>query len=281
MNFKNIIKSGLMSVALVMAVGCDVDSSAPSHNPTFAQLSDDGAVTILENSSDAVEIVVILGGPQCTDTQIELDVTGDAGRYALSATSFSIPAGETSGSVSFTAIDDDEINGDVDIVVALSTSSSVPVGLIGQGVGAISKTITIADDNVPCNDYVVSITFDYWAAETHWYIKDVDGNTVASAGPYTNNLTGTVDVTNVTLADGCYTFAIWDEYGDGQVSTSGNGSYLVNCGSIIQASGDGALGTVGFPGATAADLPVGFTFQAAPTTDLVGFVETVEFCVNP
>jgi hypothetical protein len=280
MNYKKLIKSGLMSLALLMAVGCDVDSSATNPDPGFAQLDDDRAVSILENSGQAVEIVVLLGGPQSTDTEIELEVTGDSSRYLLSETLFSIPAGETSAVVTFTAVDDDEINGDVSIVVTLSANSDVPVGIAGQGLRKVSKTITIVDDNVPCNDYTITVTTDFWGAETHWYLVNEDGVRVAEGGPYGNGEFGNVNVVDIELEDGCYTFTMWDEFGDGQVSGDGDGSYLVNCGSIVAASGSGAFDTVGFPGATGADLPNGFGFQSAPTPDLVGFVETTDFCVN-
>lgn len=278
MNCKT-LKNTLVVLVLLLIISCQEDSiSNPSSR--FVQLENASSVTLIENSGQQVEIVAILGGPQSTDTQVDLDVTGEASRYNLSATSFTIPAGETSGSVIFTPVDDDEMNGDVDIVVSLSTNSSLPVGIAGQDANAVSKTISIVDDNIPCNDYVITITKDNWASETYWYIKDDSGSTVASGGPYADGAAGDTEITNVNLADGCYTFRIWDAYGDGQVSTQGNGGYLVNCGAIIQASGDGVFDTVGLPGATAADLPANFSFLQQPTTDLVGFVESTDFCVN-
>lgn len=278
MNYRY-IKCAFMSLALLMTLGCEEDSIT-NPNSTFVQLDDAGAVSILENSGQMVEVLIALGGPQSTDTQVELNATGDASRYNLSSTIITIPAGDTSATVNFTAIDDEEINGNVDIVISLAASSSVPVGIGGEGVAAVSKTITIIDDNVPCNDYVITITLDAYGNETYWTIVDDAGSIVVEGGPYPDNQFGTDNTVNVTLEDGCYSFRMWDEYGDGQVSNAGTGGYLVNCGSIIQASGSGDLGMIGIPGATAADLPTGFAFQQTPTTDLVGFVENTDFCVN-
>ena len=48
------------------------------------------------------------------------------------------------------------------------------------------------------------------------------------------------DVTlgTMTLADGCYTFTIYDSYGDGQFDGTNNGSYSLDC-SIINAANCG------------------------------------------
>jgi hypothetical protein len=282
MNNMKTTLSALLGLMLLLVVGCDdYNSEAESWDQGFAQLDNDAPVSILENSGDEVEIIILLGGPQSTDTQINLDITGDASRYMISDESPIIAAGDTSATVILTAIDDDEINGDVEVLVTLSTNSDVPIGVVGQGLRKVSKSITIVDDNVPCNDYVVTVITDFWANETHWYIiNDDTGERVLEGGGDLSNGFGQVITEEITLPDGCYTFRIWDEFGDGMVSADGDGSYSVQCGSIVAAQGSGVFDNVGVPGATGADLPAGWTFQAAPTADLVGFVEQTSFCVN-
>ena len=245
MNYK-FIKGAFMSLAVLMAVGCDEDVVS-NPDATFVQLNDDRSVTILENGGDAVEIDVVLGGPQASDTQVEFDVTGDATRYTLAPSSLSIPAGETSGTIILMAIDDEEINGDLDVVVALSTSSGLPVGIAGQGINSISKTITIVDDNVPCNDYVLIVLTDAFPQETNWEITDADGTIVYSGGddygPPSSAESRLKEYTHVVpLEDGCYTFTMLDSYGDGMADGVVEGSWNLTCGAIVAASGAGNFG---------------------------------------
>lgn len=260
---KNIFKLLTLMLTFAVFVGCEEDLIIYS-NTDFAQLEDASAVSIVENSGGSVEVVVQLGGPRSTDTNIEWNVGGDpaAGRYTLTPAggSLVIPAGDTEGSVIFTPVDNDDIDGDVTVELSLSESSNIPVGLGGEAVASVSKSITIVDDNVPCNDVLVRVTTDEWGTESSWQIYDADVTLVASGGPY-NNVAGEVNDTVVTLEDGCYTFIMYDSYGDGMAS----GSYSVTCGSIVHASGSGALD--GLPGES------GFPFGP-------NFAEATDFCVN-
>ena len=75
-------------------------------------------------------------------------------------------------------------------------------------------------------DVTVSITFDNYPEETSWQITD-GGNVMASGGTYASSPDGsTLDVTQC-LPDGCYTFTIFDSYGDGICCNYGSGSYTV------------------------------------------------------
>jgi hypothetical protein len=288
MNYIKLIRGGLMSLCLLMAVGCDSDDSSVTNiSANFAQLDDDSTVTLLENSGTTIEIGIILGGPQATDTQIEFDVTGDVSRFELSSPSLSIPAGETNGLITLTAIDDDEINGDLVVVVALSASSSVPVGLVGQGSGYISKTINIIDDNIPCNDYVVTIVADRWGSEVTYDLLDANGDTIISGGPFsdTGADTTTEEITELTLADGCYTLRVFDYYGDSW--NGGGGAYSIGCGSAIFSGNADAF--AGIPGLDLSTLPPNLEYDDGPfrpgsstsaTPPYEGHAAQIEFCVN-
>ena len=244
---KNIYKilSGVLCLAVLM--GCEEDLITYG-NTNFVQLSNASAATVTENSGDEVEITAILGAPQTSSTTVNFDVTGDASRFSLSATSVEIPAGETSGSITFTPVDDDEINGDVDISIALATSSGLPVGIGGEGVSSVEKTITIIDDNVPCNNYVLVILTDAFPQETTWEITDVDGNIVYSGGedygpPSSAESRLKEYVEQVPLEDGCYTFTIFDAFGDGLSDGVVEGSWNLSCGALTASSGVGNFGS--------------------------------------
>lgn len=77
----------------------------------------------------------------------------------------------------------------------------------------------------------VKITTDQYGSETTWNIKNSNGTTIASGGPYQDmGSAGTTvqpDV-NLTLPNECYTFTINDAYGDGMFSSAyGFGGYQV------------------------------------------------------
>ncbi len=72
----------------------------------------------------------------------------------------------------------------------------------------------------------LSITLDCWGAEVTWQIvNDVSGTTEATGGPYTNGTGGSIQTSQLCLAPGCYTFTIFDSYGDGL-----NGASIASCG---------------------------------------------------
>ncbi|MCB0399650.1 MAG: hypothetical protein KDD26_08540 [Winogradskyella sp.] len=283
---KNILKyTFILAGTFLVLVGCEEDLIV-YNNSTFVQLANDSDVAIVENSGTVVEIPVQLGAPQSSDTTVNFDVTGDASRYSLSSTSLVIPAGETSGSINLTAVDDDEINGDVEVTVALSASSGLPVGLGGEGINKVSKTITIVDDNVPCNNYVITVVADRWGSEVMWDIIDTNGSVVVSGGPYDDLPAGATqtDVVNVNIPDGCYTFRAFDWYGDGW--TAGGASYTVQCGALVAVVGDDDL--TGIPGLNINTVPVNPLYGSrfwpgSPTSGVapyVGHAEQADFCVN-
>ncbi len=76
----------------------------------------------------------------------------------------------------------------------------------------------------PCTDVQLSITTDCWGGEVSWDIRDVNNLIIASVsgGTYGNQQTYTW---SSCLDNGCYTFNIYDSFGDGM-----NGSSYSSCG---------------------------------------------------
>ena len=91
-----------------------------------------------------------------------------------------------------------------------------------------------------CTDSEVTLTLvtDNYGSETTWTLTSASGQSVASGGPYGNNVTVTE---TFCLPDGCYDFVINDSYGDGICCAYGNGSYALS-GSGVSASG-GSFGS--------------------------------------
>lgn len=68
------------------------------------------------------------------------------------------------------------------------------------------------------------ITDDY-GEETTWELTNINDAVLASGGPYLNNITINEQW---CLGNGCYTWTIFDTYGDGICCEYGEGSYIIN-----------------------------------------------------
>lgn len=71
-------------------------------------------------------------------------------------------------------------------------------------------------------DVLVYLNTDNYGSETSWEITDADGNVSLSGSGYSNNQ---VYVTEECLPEGCYTFTIYDSFGDGICCGFGAGVY--------------------------------------------------------
>lgn len=108
-----------------------------------------------------------------------------------------------------------------------------------------SKTFSFSDPDpvVPVNHqytaYVFNLQGDRWGEETTWNIKNSQGTILYSGGPYSNLAAGQTPaaiVQNWNLpANNCYTFSIFDSYGDG--IDPGSYSIKTNNGATTVASG--------------------------------------------
>lgn len=97
------------------------------------------------------------------------------------------------------------------------------------------EAVTLCDNG----DVTVDVTTDQYPGETSWSIEDEDGNVVAASPAFGSAGTDFSDTVS-GLASGCYTFTIFDSYGDGICCAYGNGSYSISCsnGTVIKSGGD-------------------------------------------
>ena len=131
----------------------------------FVQFATASSSTV-ENSETATVISVVFGGNASQNTSgitVDFEVTSsDAARYSISPASgtVAIPAGEVSAEITFTPLNNLLVDGNVDVVISLSNTSSVPVGLGGEGVNFNKFEITLVDDDCPIaiNDWVGTYT---------------------------------------------------------------------------------------------------------------------------
>jgi len=128
--------------------------------------------------------------------------------------------------------------------------------VIGEQVAPIAIAVAATGDNNPNNnsfsqhylsdlkaetiDITIKITTDRYGAETTWRVKNSAGSIVANGGPYTNMPSNGAypqpDV-NLTLPNDCYTFEVFDSYGDGMCCAYGAGGYQIVADGQVIASG--------------------------------------------
>lgn len=83
--------------------------------------------------------------------------------------------------------------------------------------------------------FSLTLNLDNYPGETTWALMDTAGAILASGGPYTE-IAGTV-TENFCAGDGCYSFNIYDSFGDGICCAYGSGDYTLTVDGTLVASG--------------------------------------------
>ena len=110
---------------------------------------------------------------------------------------------------------------------SFSVSVSSPNGVADENTA--NDTFALDFDVAPSfttTEVVFNITTDNYGGETTWELLD-SSNNVVSSGPavdYSNN-TSYQEIITIPTLDECYSFSIFDSYGDGICCSWGNGSY--------------------------------------------------------
>lgn len=87
-----------------------------------------------------------------------------------------------------------------------------------------------------CKDVSLALITDNYGAETTWDIKKSSGGIVASGNGYASNTSYDFEE---CLSAGCYTFTIYDSYGDGICCVYGDGSFTLTVdGEQVATGGD-------------------------------------------
>jgi len=123
------------------------------------------------------------------------------------------------------------------------------------------------------NVVYLTITLDNYGPETSWKLKNSLDTLISSGGPYPKGIAGTVVRDTFCLPNGCYKFAMMDDYGDGMCCSFGQGSYILKdaAGNTL-ASG----GSFGFEQVT--DVCVPFQPGGGGSTDCI---EITDFSQSP
>lgn len=118
----------------------------------------------------------------------------------------------------------------------LNTTITSANGTTDQRASNNTASKTFGSSSSSIDDYAyttfhMTLIEDDYGVETTWELTNSAGTVVYSGGPYTSDGSGqggnTVYDADWTLVPDCYTFTIYDEYGDGICCSYGNGSYTI------------------------------------------------------
>lgn len=117
---------------------------------------------------------------------------------------------------------------------------------ISNGTESITKVyqeyIEVGGEDISTSEVVLTLFTDDWPAETSWSFSDSSGNVLYSSPTYVEGVDDFQTFTEnfIVATNECYTFEIFDSYGDGICCFSGLGSYTLETleGDVIAAGGD-------------------------------------------
>lgn len=125
----------------------------------------------------------------------------------------------------------------------------------------VTETFSVIDGYL----YTLTINTDQYPDETTWELKDDQGATIATGGPY-STANGT-ETKTFCLPIKCYIFTIFDEYSDGICCGYGNGSYTITdpWGGVVASGGEfGASEATNFCANSIDDLELASSIQLYP-----------------
>lgn len=130
-------------------------------------------------------------------------------------------------------------NGPQELII----SSSIPNGEVDQVLSNDSDTLHFVV-NTPAEPVTLALTPDNYGIDITWELSNDQGTVLYSGGPYTSGDTNTIH-REFCLGDGCYTFSISDEFGDGICCAEGNGHYRISSpafNTLVESNGDYGAG---------------------------------------
>ena len=154
----------ILFASLGLLASCEEDLVVYDAGEGFIQFSSTtGSVT--EAAPDGPDVTTIIVGADQNVSGVTVNFTvtaDDPSRFIIEPSngSIDIPAGEFSADIVITPIDNVTVDGDMDIVLELTTGSSLPVGIAGQGFESNVRTVTLIDDDCPVDLNNLTGTFD-------------------------------------------------------------------------------------------------------------------------
>ncbi|HFA47778.1 MAG TPA: hypothetical protein ENJ95_02025 [Bacteroidetes bacterium] len=221
--------------------------------------------TCSDGIQNGSETGVDCGGPDCSpcnptptacDTPANVSVTANETSAEVSfdavagASAYEIKYNET-GATTFTTLTTSATNATISGLQAATDYELSVRSICGaensESSAAVNFTTNESTGGGTCGcdglHLDLELTLDDWGSETTYELIDENEEVVADGGPFQNEANGTVVEDEFCLADGCYSFVVYDEYGDGICCFYGDGGFQLSDGSgdVLVAS-DGEFG---------------------------------------
>lgn len=79
----------------------------------------------------------------------------------------------------------------------------------------------------PTLEVELTLVLDDYGTETTWELRNSNNQVLYTGGPYQDDADQTVITETFCITDGCYTFTVFDSWGDGMCCDYGNGGYTL------------------------------------------------------
>lgn len=169
-------------------------------------------------------------------------------------------------------------NGSNTITASLDSPNGVPDESNGNNSATREVAKTLSYDTSLIN---LTLNTDDYGNETTWEFVDENGNIIDQGGPYSDNIT--INETFAVNPNMCYSFILYDSWGDGICCGYGLGDYQIstNNGTIIFSGGDfGSQETTNFSITDNLSLDSFMTsdinIYPNPTTDIINIESNLE-----
>ncbi len=97
--------------------------------------------------------------------------------------------------------------------------------------------------NYPNAAVTLLLTLDNFGSDVTWTLENDSSTVLGEGGPYEDLQAGMVDTVTFCLTNGCYTFTINDQFGDGICCAEGDGGYVIlDADSLVLAESNGQYG---------------------------------------
>lgn len=213
------MKNKLLYFSLIIAAtfsSCkDQENIILDNSNGFIQLDQTTSVNLAENATDVITTKVLFGGDASqnkTGITVNFEVTTtDASRFVISPANgiLEIPAGEVSGDISITSINNILVDGNIEIGIKLLDTSSKPIGIGGEGMFNTERSFTLVDDDCPI---VLSEMVGSYAGTDNW--------APANNGPSQSKITTTYDGTDFKISGLGFGWLEGDWWGEVVVSST-------------------------------------------------------------
>lgn len=178
--------------SILLLTACKEELKIYDPGVGFIQMESTSVVNLTEADSDGVYISIIYGG-ETNDEGINVvfDVTSeDPTRYEVTPNNgiVEIPAGQFSTEIFIKPIENILVDGDLEVLVSLNSSSSKPIGIAGEGINSVSKVINIIDNDCPI---IFEDMVGVYNGKDNWYSS--------VGGPLSTKITNTYDGTTFQI----------------------------------------------------------------------------------